>query len=196
MEFSFGELTNIRPTKERITGERSKNGTLSVFGDWKGKAVKVYEPFNQEQLKFRMYIDNHSISKYFPKVLGIGDNLIVEEFIYQNCKVTLKAVQSFHKQLLEVEYDRMTWDYFDFIYKRAGMVRPEVKLPLKVNHNDLTKDNILCVDGQIKVIDNESLAMNDAWQMNTVNSNIMPKGWNEETRKHWKVRTSWKLVKN
>lgn len=189
-------LTNRRPTKQRQTGFKTKFGIVSFFADYKGMKVKAYEPFNEEQLRLRLYIDKHPISRYFPKVLGVEDHLIIEEFIYANDVVTSKSVEWFHKELLEVEYDRMTWDYFGYIYNRVGLIRPAITLPLKVNHNDLTKDNILCVDGQIKIIDNEMLAMNDAWEMNCINSNILTSSFHGENASHWKVRKTWKPVKN
>ena len=189
-------LINQSPTKARASGWRSKFGTLSFFADYNGMRVKAYEPFNEEQLKLRLYIDQHPISKYFPKVIDVKDDLVIEEFIYANDVVTTEAVKSFHNELLEVEYNTMTWDYFDYIYNRVGLIKPVINLPLKVNHNDLTKDNILCVNGQIKIIDNEMLAMNDAWEMNCINSNILTSSFHGQNAIHWKVRKSWKPVKN
>ena len=186
-------LTNKQPTKKRASGWKTWCGNLSFFANYNGKKVKVYQPFNKEQLTFRLYIDQHPVSKYFPKVLGVENNkLIIEEFIYANDIVTTQAVKQFHEELLQVEYDRMTWDYFEHIYNRVGLIKPSINLSLKVNHNDLTKDNILCVDGQIKVIDNEMLAMNDAWEMNCINSNILTSSFHGQNESHWKVRKSWK----
>lgn len=189
-------LSNKRPTKARVNGDsfRTYSGAISFFADYKGKKVKAYEPYNKDQFDLRLYIDKHPISKFFPKVLGIEDGFIIEEFIIENCEVDKKQVSKFHKELLEVPYHKITWDYYDHIYNRVGLTRPEGKGKMKVNHNDITKDNILCINGQMKIIDNEMLAMNDAFGMNTFNSNILKSkpidGMHLE--KHWRIRKSWK----
>ena len=88
----------------------------------------------------------------------------------------------------------MTWDYYEHIYSRVGLIRPIVDCELKVNHNDITRDNLLCIDGQLKMVDNEMLAMNDAWAMNTINSNIIENKPVDgiPLDEYWRIRKLWK----
>ena len=188
-------LTDIIPTKNRSTGIKTYSGNKSFFATHNFKKVKVYESFNDAQTKLRLYIDKHEIARYFPKVIGVEDKLIIEEFLIATGPVIKSDVIEFHNQLLNVPYTGMTWDYLDFIYNRVGLKKPNFNLPLRVNHNDLTKDNIFNVDGQIKIVDNEMLAMNDGWILNYLNSwnmldNIIIPG--VPIDKIWKVRRSWK----
>lgn len=187
-------LTNIVPTKTRSTGIKTYAGNKSFFATHNFQKVKVYEPFNDAQKELRLYIDKHEISRYFPKVVGVEDNLIIEEFIVATEPVLKSKVIEFHNQLLNVPYTIMTWDYFDYIYNRVNLEKPNFNLPLKVNHNDLTIENILSVDGQIKIVDNEMLAMNDAWVLNYLNSNILDDKLIHGVPVHeiWQVRKSWK----
>ena len=187
-------LTDIVPTKSRSTGIKTYAGNKSFFANYNGEKVKVYEPFNKDQLDLRLYIDKHPISKYFPKILGVEDNCVIEEFIVGNERVTEEQVYQFYKELMEVPYHKMTWDYYDYIYNRVGLTRPLTNWPLKVNHNDITKSNVFCVDGQLKIVDNEMLAMNDAWAMNTFNSDIMENKYINGINlvDHWRIRKLWK----
>ena len=189
-------LTNKQPTKARLNKDpfSTYSGAISFFADYKGNKVKAYEPYNKDQFDLRLYIDEHPISKYFPKVVGVEDTFIIEEFIIPNGKVDKKQVYKFYEELLEVPYHKMTWDYYEHIYSRVGLIRPIVDCELKVNHNDITRDNLLCVDGQLKMVDNEMLAMNDAWAMNTINSNIIENKPIDgiPLDEYWRIRKLWK----
>jgi hypothetical protein len=156
---------------------RNANGLLSVFGYYKGHKVKVYENFNSKQVELRMSINEDiNLRRFFPKVIHQENNYVIEEFITGQ-KVTgsliEKQVEDLVHKLREFSYHEMTWDYLKHIHTRVGLEYKPIDVPNYVNHNDLTRDNIIIQNGQIKVVDNEFLSCNNGWFMNVANSNIL-----------------------
>ena len=168
-------LHNVRPTKERETLENI-NGNISVFGDYKGNPVKLYQPFDKGQIDLRVKIDNDPIGKYFPKVISYDDTFIIEEYIKPfsfNRNIDWVEVYEVILKLRKIQHEP-TFDYLEFIYKRVDKEVPNeyCELDTYVNHNDLGEDNILYTeDGQMKIVDNEHLGCNTGWFLNLFNSN-------------------------
>jgi len=193
---------NIRSTKEKDE-HTNKNNLLSVFAEYNGKNVKIYEAFNQEQVDLRLYIDRHDqVSHYFPKVINTDGLLIAEEFIEgtharnYNVNIIRKEVGKLILALRLIDYNICTWDYLEHIHKRAGLSFTPLLLSNYINHNDLTLDNIIMTKNGIKVIDNEFLACNNAWFMNSINSKFLDPSMtfgidSNVIQKYWKVRKSW-----
>ncbi len=198
-------LKNIQSTKGRAK-HTNKNNLLSVFAEYNGKKVKIYEAFNQEQVDLRLYIDQHDqVSHYFPRVINSDGLLIAEEFIEgthaRNCNVDVlrKEVGKLILTLRSIDYNKCTWDYLEHIHKRVSLPFTPLLLPNHINHNDLTIDNIIMTENGIKVIDNEFLACNNAWFMNVINAKFLTDPSlvfgidSDVVQKYWKVRKSWKV---
>ena len=194
---------NICSTKGKAS-HTNKNNLLSVFAEYDGQKVKVYETFNQAQVDLRLYIGQHDqVSHYFPKVINSDGLLIAEEFIEgthaRNCDVNViqKEVGKLIMALRLIDYNKCTWDYLEHIHKRASLSFTPLLLPNHINHNDLTLDNIIMTETGIKVIDNEFLACNNAWFMNVINAKFLTDSSltfgidSSVIQKYWKVRKSW-----
>ena len=73
------------------------------------------------------------------------------------------------------------------------------KIPIRVNHNDLSLDNILITSSGLKIIDNELLGCNNGWILNIKNSfleeNFTYQNFlTEETlMKLWKIRKDFEV---
>ena len=80
------------------------------------------------------------------------------------------------------------------------MVRPDLNIETKINHNDLTTSNTIINElGEPVIIDNEFLACNDGWFMNRYNSNFFKEKYfcNEVDRNLFKeiCKTRRKYIK-
>lgn len=174
----------------------AKSGMLSAFGSFEGKKVKLYEAFNPKQVQLRKFVDDSPISHYFPKLITYNDKYIVEEFIdgkrYDGRDLT-DQILHFIEDLKQLEYPECTYDYIEYIHKRANLEYTPLDLPNYVNHNDITKDNILMVKGGFKIIDNEFLACNNGWILNYKNCNLLTDTKQDDlVERMWKVRKAWK----
>jgi len=182
----------------------NKNGLLSAFGTYDGKKVKVYEAFNKEQVKLRLFLEQQpSVMHFFPRVLHTENLLICEEYIegespeLYDQESLANAVGQLVKNLRRINYGITTWDYMEHIHERVGMPFTPLLYSCHINHNDLTLDNIIMQDSKIKVIDNEFLACNNGWFMNMANSNILRDSSynygidNQTIQDYWKVRRLW-----
>ena len=75
-------------------------------------------------------------------------------------------------------------------------------MPNRINHNDLSLDNIIITPEGLKIIDNEFLGCNNGWILNVKNSFLeenfeYQKFVSEDTLNNlWKVRKEWsKIIK-
>ena len=159
---------------------RNRNNLLSVFAEFEGKKVKVYEAFNQSQVDLRLFIEKEaSVSKFFPRVLHHEGLYIAEEFVEgtpgHECDVDFlkDEIAKLIFALRAIDYRECTWDYLKHIHERVGLRYTPLSLPNHINYNDLAIRNISLTNDGIKVIDNEFLACNNAWFMNVINSSFL-----------------------
>ena len=98
-----------------------------------------------------------------------------------------------------INYDKKVFDYIDYIYRRLGKsINFDVsKIPIKLNHNDLSLDNILITSEGLKIIDNEFLGCNTGWVLNIKNSFIKDDFLYEnfisknDLAELWNIRAEW-----
>lgn len=201
-------IEKLKPTKKEF---KNKNGKFSAQGNIKDLKVKVYEVFDQKQGALREFISNHrELSLYFPKLIDYDNNYIVEEWINgktlkeANLEHTKKIALSIEvKKIINlmwsVKYNDLVFDYVNYIHKRVNKINNfDLKnLPIRINHNDLSLDNILVTTNGLKIIDNEFLGCSNGWILNIKNSfleeNFTYQNFlTEETlMKLWKIRKEW-----
>ena len=176
-------ITNIKPIRHSFN---NKNNKFSAIGFFKDKKVKIYEVFDKNQGHLMKFIaKNKELSKYFPELIAYNNKFIVEEWVNG---ITLKKTKSIFKKniiqseeikyvidtLWSLDYKVEVFDYLKFLYERIGAkcTLNLKNLPIKVNHNDLSLDNIILTEDGLKIIDNEFLGCNTGWIMNIHNSFI------------------------
>ncbi len=206
-------IRNLEPTKKNFI---NKNFKFSAKGYLNDKKVKIFEVLDKNQGKLREFISNHNqLSIFFPKLISYDEKYVVEEWVYGK---TLKELNLQHKnnikyssQLIEilnlmwsVDYDEQVFDYIKYIHNRVNMNNNFnlTKIPMRINHNDLSLDNLLVSETGLKIIDNELLGCNNGWILNTKNSflkedfgyqNYISKDILDEL---WNVRMKWSKIVN
>jgi len=199
---------NLKPIRE---GFRNKNNKFSAQGNYKDTKVKVYEVFDKNQGALREFVSKHEeLAKFFPKLIVYDEKYIVEEWLegktlkekkpnyFRNLEYS-KEVKKIIKLMWSINYDKKVFDYLDYIHKRLGKtINFDVsKIPVKLNHNDLSLDNILITSEGLKIIDNEFLGCNTGWVLNIKNSFIEDDLLSEnfisekDLAELWKIRTEW-----
>ena len=176
-------IEKLKPIRE---GFKNKNNKFSAKGYCKDVKVKVYEVFDENQGILREFVSKHEeLSKFFPKLITYNTKYIVEEWLkgktlkeekpnfFKN-KEYIKEVKKIIKLMWSINYDKNIFDYIEYIYKRLGKkVNIDIsKIPIRINHNDLSLDNILVTPKGLKIIDNEFLGCNTGWVLNLKNSFI------------------------
>lgn len=206
-------IRNLEPTKKNFI---NKNFKFSAKGYLNDKKVKIFEVFDKNQGKLREFISNHNeLSIFFPKLISYDNKYIVEEWVYGK---TLKELNLQHKdnnkyssQVIEIinlmwsiDYDKQVFDYITYIHDRVKIINNFnlTKIPLRINHNDLSLDNLLVTETGLKIIDNELLGCNNGWILNYKNSflkddfgyqNYISK---ETLNELWNVRMKWSKIVN
>ena len=102
-----------------------------------------------------------------------------------------------------IDYNEKTFDYIDYIYRRLNKINniDLTKIPIRINHNDLSLDNILVSSGGLKIIDNEFLGCSNGWILNYKNSFLTEDLINqdyisdENLNEIWKIRKEWSLYR-
>tara|TARA_A100001011_G_scaffold273869_1_gene283239 strand:- start:428 stop:1075 length:648 start_codon:yes stop_codon:yes gene_type:complete len=199
---------NLKPIRE---GFKNKNNKFSAQGNYNDTKVKVYEVFDKNQGALREFVSKHKeLAKFFPKLIVYDDKYIVEEWLkgktlkeeklnYFRSLEYSREVKKIIKLMWSINYDKKVFDYIDYIHKRLGKtVNFDLsKIPVKLNHNDLSLDNILITSEGLKIIDNEFLGCNNGWILNLKNSFIEDDLLSEnfiskkELAELWKIRTEW-----
>ena len=201
-------IEKLKPIRE---GFKNKNNKFSAKGYCKDVKVKVYEVFDENQGILREFVSKHEeLSKFFPKLITYNTKYIVEEWLkgktlkeekpnfFKN-KEYINEVKKIIKLMWSINYDKNIFDYIEYIYKRLGKkVNIDIsKIPIRINHNDLSLDNILVTPKGLKIIDNEFLGCNTGWVLNLKNSfieeEILGESFitKENILKLWKIRTEW-----
>ena len=205
-------VEKLTPLRE---GFKNKNNKFSAKGYYNNLKVKIYEVFDRNQGPLREFISkNGELSSYFPKLISYDQRYIIEEWVDgktlkdSNSRFKKNISQSEEVKLIinlmwSIKYDIQVFDYIDYIFKRIGKTNnlDLSNLPIRINHNDLSLDNILVTSSGLKIIDNEFLGCNTGWIMNIKNS-FLKENFNyqnfisEETLKElWKIRKEWSLMK-
>ncbi len=176
-------INNLKPTKNTF---KNKNNKFSAKGYIGNNKVKIYEVFDQNQGRLMEFISkNKELSKYFPKLITYNEKFIVEEWIKGK---TLKELRYDHKKIFSysnevkniinlmwsLKYDKIVFDYLKYIHIRINKTYNSNldNLPIRINHNDLSLDNIIDSAQGLKIIDNEYLGCNTGWILNIKNSFI------------------------
>ena len=202
------KIIKLKPLRKNFI---SRNKKLSAMGYHKNIKVKVYGVHDKNQGKLRKFISNHkTLSKYFPKLISFNDKYIVEEWVDGKTlkelnlnKSKLAAKSKEIKKIINImwstKFNYHTFDYIDYIHKRVNKKNSlDLKnIPMKINHNDLTLDNIILSPKGLKIIDNEFLGYNNGWFFN-VNNSFLTEKFNYEkflSRKTfvqlWSLRKEW-----
>ena len=106
------------------------------------------------------------------------------------------------KLMWSISYDKEIFDYIDYIYNRVGKTCnfDLSKIPIKINHNDLSLDNILITSYGLKIIDNEFLGNSRGWILNLKNSflkeNLKSNKYlsQQQFAELWKIREEWSSI--
>ena len=205
-------VEKLTPLRE---GFKNKNNKFSAKGYYNNLKVKIYEVFDRNQGPLREFISkNGELSSYFPKLISYDQRYIIEEWVDgktlkdSNSRFKKNISQSEEVKLIinlmwSIKYDIQVFDYINYIFKRIGKTNnlDLSNLPIRINHNDLSLDNILVTSSGLKIIDNEFLGCNTGWILNIKNS-FLKENFNyqnfisEETLKElWKIRKEWSLIK-
>lgn len=204
------KFQNLRPLKKKFI---NKNNKFSAKACINNKEVKIYEVFDQNQGELREFVSNHhKLSKFFPKLITYNEKYIVEQWVYGP---TLKEidyknidqsneVKKFINLMWSIKYHKEVFDYIGYIHNRVEKKNNFnfKNIPLRINHNDLSLDNIILTDKGLKIIDNEFLGYNTGWILNFRNSflddNYESQNFfsEENIKKLWEIRMEWSRLKN
>ena len=175
------KIKNLKPIRKNFI---SRNKKLSAMGYYNDLKVKVYGVHDKNQGKLRKFISNHKkLSKYFPKLISFDNKFIVEEWVdgktlkelnLNKSEFTAKSeeIKKILTIMWTIKFNYIVFDYIDFIHKRIKKKNYlDLKnVPIRVNHNDLSLDNIILSSKGLKIIDNEFLGCNNGWFLNIANS--------------------------
>jgi len=205
-------FNNLKPLRKNF---RNTNNRFSAQGYHENKKIKIYEIFDINQGPLRKFISEHNkLSKYFPKLITYDNKYIVEEWVdgetlknidTSNSKRNfyIKEVENIIRLMWATDYNQIAFDYFNYIHERLEKVNifDLSKIPIRINHNDLSLDNIIVSHDGLKIIDNEFLGCSTGWIFNIHNSFLKEEITNEYFisneifSKLWEIRTMWSLYK-
>ena len=204
-DFTFNQLRPIRKNFQ------NKNNKFSAQGNYENKKVKIYEVFDSNQGTLREFVSKHKkLSSYFPKVLVYDEKYIVEEWVDGKTLSEINSknlnnipqsdeVKQIIKLMWSINYNIKSFDYIDYIHRRIGKTNniDLSRIPMRINHNDLSLDNIIISPDGLKIIDNEFLGCNNGWVLNIINSFLKEDLTNEYFisteifAKLWEIRKAW-----
>jgi len=204
-------IESLKPIKKSF---KNKNNKFSAQGYYKNKRVKIYEVFDKKQGALREFVSNHKkLSTYFPKLIAYDERFIVEEWLEGNTLMEIKpnfikkvkyffVLKRIIKLMWSIKYDDEVFDYISHIYNRVGKTCnfDLSKIPIRINHNDLSLNNILITPNGLKIIDNEFLGNCRGWILNLKNSflkeNLKGNKYlsQEEFIELWKIREEWSSI--
>jgi len=208
----LNKFSNLKPlNKNRLFF--NKNGTYSAKGFFDNQKIKIYSPPDKRTINLRLFLETTECKKYFPRVIYHDEEYIAEEWIdspnLSECDKQNSCddlILEFIFDLQKLNYKDIVFDYLYWIFKRINksddkLLREirNLKIPPKINHNDLNPDNILLTSKGIKIVDNEFLGNNNGWVLNLKNSflkndtKFYENYINTKTiNELWKIRTLWK----
>lgn len=175
------KIKKLKPLRKNFI---NKNKKFTATGYYKSIKVKIYEVHDRNQGKLRKFVSSHKdLSKYFPKLISFNNKFIVEEwmdgktlkelnlnnseFIFQS-----KKIKKIIKIMWSTKFNYCVFDYIDHIHKRVKNKNylDLNNVPIRINHNDLSLDNIVLSSKGLKIIDNEFLGCSSGWILNIKNS--------------------------
>lgn len=206
-------VNNLNPLKNSF---KNKNNKFSARGFIGSKKVKIFEVFDKNQGVLLDFISkNNALSKYFPRLITYNKKFIVEEWVNgktlkelnlnKKKKISLSdEVKKIISLMWSIKYERKVFDYLKYIHKRVDKkcIINLTEIPIRINHNDLSLDNIVMTTKGLKIIDNEFLGCNNGWVLNIKNSFIDEdfeyQNYLSEKKLNtlWKVRRDWSKVKS
>ena len=207
------ELINLKPLKKNFT---NKNNKFSAKGYIQNTKVKIYEVFSENQGELREFVQNHrELSKFFPKLITFNKKYIVEEWIQgktlreANVKSKIndlptEKIKEIINLMWSTKYEKKVFDYINYIHNRVQ--KPNnfdlTNVPIRINHNDLSLNNIIITSNGLKIIDNEFLGCSTGWLLNVKNS-FIDENYNyqdfiseKDLDKIWNVRKEWSKIEN
>jgi serine/threonine protein kinase len=208
------KIKKLKPLRKNFI---NKNKKITATGYYNNIKVKVYGVHDKNQGKLRKFVSNcKNLSKYFPKLIAFNNKFIVEEWIEGKTLKELnlknsefisksKEIKKFIKIMWSTKYDYTVFDYIEYIHKRVEKKNclDLDNVPVRINHNDLSLDNIILSSKGLKIIDNEFLGCNTGWILNIKNSflienfdyqNFVSK---KTLNQLWSLRKEWsKLIYN
>ena len=204
-------IKNLQPIKKNFI---NKNHKFSAKGYLEEKKVKVFEVFDKNQGELREFISNHKkLSIFFPKLISYDNKYIVEEWIdgktlrelkyqYENNSKYSIQLKEIIKLMWSVEYGKKVFDYIEYIHNRVK--KPNnfdlTHVPIRINHNDLSLDNIITTSNGLKIIDNEFLGCSTGWLLNVKNS-FIDENYDyqdfiikKDLDRLWNIRKEWSKI--
>ena len=201
-------IKDLKPIRKNF---KNKNNKFSAQGYLDTKKVKIYEIFDFKQGNLREFISNHKqLSNFFPKVLIFNERFIVEEWVdgktLKELNFTKSKIFPYEKNIRKIielmwsiKYNQIVFDYFGYIHKRINMNNNFnlESIPIRVNHNDLTLDNIILTSKGLKIVDNEFLGCSTGWIFNIINSFLKEDMKNQyfipikTFAELWEIRKKW-----
>lgn len=177
------KISKLKPIKKDFI---NRNKKLSAMGFYNNIKVKIYGVHDKNQGKLRKFISNHKdLSKYFPRLISFDNRFIVEEWIEgktlrelnlkkSELKVKSEEVKKIINIMWSIKFNDYVFDYIDHIHKRMKKKNSldSSNIPIRINHNDLSLDNIILSSRGLVIIDNEFLGCNTGWILNIKNSFI------------------------
>jgi len=175
------KISKLKPIRKNFI---SRNKTFSASGYYKKQKVKVYGVHDKNQGKLRKFISiNKNLSKYFPKLISFDSKFIVEEWVEGKTLRELnlnnseflsqsKEIKKIINIMWSTKFNHNIFDYIEHIHKRVKKKNylDLNNVPSRINHNDLSLDNIIMSSDGLKIIDNEFLGCNNGWILNIKNS--------------------------
>jgi hypothetical protein len=175
------KIDKLKPLRKNFI---SRNKKLSATGYFKNIKVKVYGVHDKNQGKLRKFVSNDKkLSKYFPKLISFDNRFIVEEWVEGKTLKELnlnnsefisqsKKIKKIINIMWSTKLNYSVFDYIDHIHKRVKKKNhlDLSNIPIRINHNDLSLDNIILSSKGLKIIDNEFLGCSTGWILNIKNS--------------------------
>ncbi|MDB2591745.1 hypothetical protein N9X80_03385 [Candidatus Pelagibacter bacterium] len=207
------KINKLKPIRKNFI---SRNKKLSATGYYNNIKVKVYGVHDKNQGKLRKFISNNkALSKYFPRLISFNNKFIVEEWVDGKTLKELnlnksefvaksREIKKIIKIMWSTKFNCPTFDYIDYIHKRVNKKNyiNLKNIPMKINHNDLSLDNIIESPKGLKIIDNEFLGYNNGWFLNIANS-FLTKDFDYQKfiskknyNKLWALRKEWGMLIN
>ncbi len=204
-------IENLAPLKKSF---RNKNKNFSAIGSFNNTKVKIYGVLDKKQGALREFVSNHKeLSVYFPRLITYDEKFIVEEWLEGNTLMEIKpnflqkfkyslALKKIIKLMWSINYEEEVFNYINFIYERVGKNCnfDLSQIPIRINHNDLSLDNILITADGLKIIDNEFLGNSSGWILNIENSflkgNLVSNKYmsSDQLTELWKIRVEWSQI--
>jgi hypothetical protein len=114
-------------------------------------------------------------------------------------KTQSKKIKKILNKMWSTKFNYLIFDYIEHIHKRVKNKNSLnlSNVPIRINHNDLSLDNIILSPKGLKIIDNEFLGCSTGWILNIRNSFLIEdfdyqNFVSKKTLNHlWFIRKKW-----